>query len=310
MKKKLDEKRLQDELTAHLGLAAADKGKAAAGEDCYSPDQLADIAANVCTEEQKEKALAHFAECQRCYDDWVAACFSLAAMDRTYSRPGFVLTFRNLSYIGSALAIAASVVLFLNISGDKDLRQAGPEVQVQMQDEAASLPAPAGAEVKSGKEPVQVVEGERAAEQPARSAADGARLEKTAASGVEESFSGGTVEQDAASGADQSIQMMSAKRQVMEAGPAPNQHLSDWLESVRQGCMAGNKDLAHWAELQRGGQALSETARGSGIRLLADEQLTLVVNITEELTRIERVDQIEASCERIQRLVAQAKEKE
>ncbi len=311
MKKELDEKRVQDKLAAHLGLAAADDhGKTTIGEDCYSPEQLADIAANVCSAEQKEKALAHFSECQACYDNWVAACFSLAAMDRGYSKRGFVLTFRNLSYIGSALAIAASVVLFLNISGDKDLRQIGPEVQMQMQKETESLPAPASSDMASDKEPSPGVEKKMAASKQVRSATDAVRFETSNARVAEESFSDEAVQEGSESFGGDEIQMMSVKTKAMEAVPAPDMLFSDWLLSVEQSCTEGNGELSHWSELQEKGQALLETTRGSGTRLLTGEQRVLLFDITEELSQLDRADQIEMSCDRIARLVAQAKEKE
>jgi hypothetical protein len=111
---KLEEKRKGDKLTAHIGLAAEKKTEPVG--ECLTPDGLADVATNHCSPEQRKAALAHFASCQKCYNSWVAISFSIAAVHRGEPQPRRSLgSLRNLTYLGSAFAVAASVVVFLNV---------------------------------------------------------------------------------------------------------------------------------------------------------------------------------------------------
>ncbi|SHO42849.1 hypothetical protein [Desulfopila aestuarii] len=114
---KLDDRKKGDRLTAQLGLGAAEQVEATGA--CLTPDQLADVATNHCSPEERKAALAHFSSCRRCYDAWVGVSLSLVAMEsglERRKRP--LLSLRNMGYLGSAVAIAASVVVFFNIKGD------------------------------------------------------------------------------------------------------------------------------------------------------------------------------------------------
>lgn len=111
---KLDDHRKSDRLTAHLALGAAEPPEVAGG--CLSADQLADVATGYCSAEERKAALAHFSSCSQCYNAWVAISFSLAAMEsgspRKKKTSGVI---RGFAYLGTAFAVAASVVVFLNV---------------------------------------------------------------------------------------------------------------------------------------------------------------------------------------------------
>lgn len=125
---KLDDRRKGDSLTARLALAAAEKPEPVG--DCLSNEQLADVAAGCCTPEERKAALAHFSSCRKCYEAWVAVSFSLAAMESGLERRRRpLLSLRNLGYLGSAFAVAASVVLFLQIRETPRQFMAPPAVE-------------------------------------------------------------------------------------------------------------------------------------------------------------------------------------
>lgn len=107
----------EDAVTAQLALAADESGQEQSGKSgaCLTNDQLAAIATGTCTPEEKEQALAHFAECKKCYDALVAISFSIAAVERSSSQSRSASMVRSLTWLGSAFAIAASVVVFFNI---------------------------------------------------------------------------------------------------------------------------------------------------------------------------------------------------
>lgn len=114
---KLEDRRKADRLTAQLGLAAAEQQEVSGA--CLTPDQLVDVATSHCSPEERRAALAHFSSCRKCYDAWVGVSLSLVAMEsglERRKRP--LLSLRNMGYLGSAVAIAASVVVFFNLQGD------------------------------------------------------------------------------------------------------------------------------------------------------------------------------------------------
>lgn len=139
----LDDQRKKDTLTAHIALGAEEAEEGVG--DCLTPEQLTDIAVGGCTAEEKERALAHFSNCKKCYDAWVAISFSIAAVHRGSSRPTRSFgTVRNLTFLGSAFAIAASVVVFLNLKDGPLVQQvASPPAMEQ-----APAPAPAPASTR------------------------------------------------------------------------------------------------------------------------------------------------------------------
>lgn len=151
--KRLDDKREADRLTAQLGMAASERSEVEG--ECLTSEQLADVATNYCSPEERKAALAHFATCQKCYDAWVGVSLSLVAMEsglERRKRP--LLSMRNLGYLGSAMAVAASVMVFLNIQGDMTqivpVAEKGVEISAQdrleekdLAQPAASVPAPA-----------------------------------------------------------------------------------------------------------------------------------------------------------------------
>jgi len=84
---------------------------------CLTPEQLADVATNHCTSEERKAALAHLAICQKCYDAWVGVSLSLVAMESGLGRQKkrSLLSLRNMMYLGSAVAVAAGAMLLFTL---------------------------------------------------------------------------------------------------------------------------------------------------------------------------------------------------
>lgn len=111
---KLDDHRKGEKLAAHLALGAAEPSEVSGA--CLTMEQLADVATGYCSAEERKAALAHFSSCQQCYNAWLAVSLSLAAIENGSTRKKRSLgSIRILAYLGSAFAIAASVVVFLNV---------------------------------------------------------------------------------------------------------------------------------------------------------------------------------------------------
>lgn len=82
---------------------------------CLSSEFMTALVEERCPTDEKELALTHLADCERCYREWL----TLNALRQPPASKGTVLQFfsrpRNLAAFGSLLAAAASVALFLNI---------------------------------------------------------------------------------------------------------------------------------------------------------------------------------------------------
>lgn len=98
-----------------LSLAADSsiKEKREKGENCIPSEELAALIDNKCSEAEIEKIKNHLSECEICSDQWLTlSTFKMGAL----KTPRTVKKSKAYTYIGSALALAASVVVFLNIA--------------------------------------------------------------------------------------------------------------------------------------------------------------------------------------------------
>lgn len=101
-----------ERLVAGVALATSQQVPTGA---CLAPEQLAALVDDRLAVGERQAALAHLAECESCYAAWreVAAASSTREQKRgTLAR---LLRPRNLASIGSALALAASVVVFVQL---------------------------------------------------------------------------------------------------------------------------------------------------------------------------------------------------
>ncbi|MBW2328100.1 MAG: hypothetical protein JRF04_00495 [Deltaproteobacteria bacterium] len=114
----IDQKQKADRQTALLALAATSKDTEQT--DCLTADEMACLVDNQCSPDDQEQFYLHLTHCEICYHQWVELS-ELASTDTIKkSRKGIHTLFqpRNLAWAGSALAAAASIVLFLNITGE------------------------------------------------------------------------------------------------------------------------------------------------------------------------------------------------
>ena len=97
-----------DRLVAQLALAATGRRPE---PPCLTDKELADLASGRLQPSQRQKALAHLADCEGCYEAW-RAVQSVSHLEKKQLR---LLQPRYLKWWGSALAIAASVVIFVQL---------------------------------------------------------------------------------------------------------------------------------------------------------------------------------------------------
>lgn len=284
---KLDEKKQSDILAAHLGLAAeTEKPEKEKGEGCLSSEELADVAANLCTPEQREKAMDHFSSCQACYDEWVSICFSLMSVENGSSGKTPLVTVRNLGYLGSALAIAASVMLYINISGDMPIQEVAPLPPAQEKSSVQTVQPARPGKAKATHVP------------PEAAPAPSASVERRAVP-LKKEYTDTAPESEAM--VDLSVAQeerpAELKGAIQEQDENHAEALSKWLIVVEYGCKTGNTDGLFWQTLYEEGQTLLADADAN--------QADFLRQVMQRLPDSEVVSRVKEQCGPLLSLLAE-----
>lgn len=262
--------------TAAVLLALAADPEVAAGP-CLTAEEMAALVGGRTTAPVSAVHLAHLGICGKCYEEWLFLKkeTQLETPRRRLYDPHRLKKF---SYIGSALAVAASIAVYLNVGNmaDKVLEQAVPD-PVLTQDRPVSPAPPRPAALKSEKDQAPPSTGQNAAGSSAVPAAP-ARIREQAAAGPEPvPASPGGAEQFRAQRAKRLVgpppaagPAQSEDMAVKEAESAPAERMAapaaaqegagmaGWLAQLGEACRADRHGAEFWAEL---------IDRGEGLRL-------------------------------------------
>ncbi len=247
------------EKTAALLALHAEKG----GEHgrCLLSEEMAALVDAKCGKEELAIFMQHLSSCEKCYQEWL----TLKKMDDSKSSERRVYRLRRIkkySFIGSALAVAASVAIFLNISHlptnfkDKPFQEAAHE-----------QPGSATA-VPQRKMETKALDVEKEREQAAPAAPVALdsmpkqRLEnrelpldkREALKQSLKGFSGATNK--------------SVPQPIKKAAPAAitsdeytSMDVDSWLEQIQKNCLSGRQDTDFWSKTNlQGKKILSKTA--------------------------------------------------
>lgn len=300
---KLDNQRRKDKLTAHLALAAEDSPEDVG--NCLTSDELADMAANLCSKEQKERALAHFSQCQKCYDGWVAISFAIAAAHRGVHQPRRSLfSGRNIGYLGSAFAIAASVIVFLNVRNvplETNLAtQQSVESEVSIDRKGSEpiekLPQPEARLQKAPAVPAMVHSDQKEKSVPPAPVAE-TSIDRVARESSSTAYLNMTVETEKAEG---------------DTGQAPaadmhepgSRKVDAWLASVKEACMqkSGLPDQETWKSFYQVGRGLDFSTAGNRMQKKIQEVLELIGSTDG--------DSVDQACDVVLALLAEETDRE
>lgn len=310
---KLDDQREGDRLAAYLALAATEQPEAASGHPetesgCLSADQLADVAAGCCSAEERKAALAHFSSCRKCYNAWVAVSLSLAALESgSQGRKRSSGTIRGLAYLGSAFAVAASVVVFLNIRNTAletgmttpapSKKESFQQVPAERREKAVKLLEKNDDKnlVKPPAPPAAMKKSDTSSEQPSAAAREEMEGERRSAG-----------ESAAHPAAEAQIAPPSAGTAGMAAdsvGQAGGESAAAWLSRVEIVCRdrsyLGN--LSVWNALQAEGGRILET-KSDAARLPLLTAIARIMKVTDEPA------EVEGQCRRIFELIAKERD--
>lgn len=270
---------------ALIALAAEKKNGVSS---CLADEEMAQLVEGRCSAGEKDRAWVHLSDCRQCYEQW----YSLKTQKGFPLKKGVIVNLmqrKPLALIGSGLAVAVSVAVFLNLPHDPLPGRLAeePKPSLQMAEEAEnSFAAGVDAEVV-GDEAVSR-EGSGAAyeriaveQKHDQVTTKKNRLEKTATIlRSAEKSSGATV--------------MSESR--MAAAPEKLNPLEKWLEKVREGCRKKRTEEDFWSEIARTGEQLFQK---TVVKTQLQEKEVKANEILQLIPRLYDVDSVSKQCELI-----------
>lgn len=274
----IEQKQKTDRQTVLLALATTSKD--AEQTDCLSADEMACLVDNQCAPDDQEQFYIHLAHCEICYHQWVELSELTATETIKKSRKAIHTLFRprNFAWAGSALAAAASIVLFLNISGEIPPPVMHKPLQTGI--ERSLTPAPG---VLNDVE--QVDSRAKIMEQNIDRVHDTVLLMETQAStpspvSVEEKI---TPKEMHIKKQKLNFTVLKEEAQVMgtSGGKAvdglPRKSIyqgqmqaSEWIESIQQGCLSQEKNIPFWEKQYQEGKELIRFESAEENRLVND----------------------------------------
>lgn len=252
-----------DRRVAQLGLAASGSDLKQTG--CLSAEQMACLVDGSCPPEEQQLFLEHLADCEGCYRWWLETHSIVAAKQKGRGR---VLGFRrarvkNFAWIGSALAAAASVVLYLNISRESGQMLYRSEVmeksRVESSDtvgENAVFPEKKAME-KDGQPVEDESPGPPTVKQKRSPSGLANRRKRSVPAEAGAPPPGRAVFMERAQEPEEGA--MARLQALPEQEPEPHPALNRWLESVRQRCRAGEDDMLLWQQQLAAGKQLLDS---------------------------------------------------
>jgi len=256
LESKFKKKKEERKLAGLVALAAQEKKSLA---PCLSGEDMALLVSGDCSAQEKEKGWAHLSECEQCYEQWY--CLKMeGAGEAKKSGVVYLLRPRNYALFGSAIAVAASVALFLNIP------------QAPLPDHAAQ---------ESSMPSLQATQ----------------ELRKVVPKAMEEVTADQEVYLKEAPRMMMSTAPRKAKNILGTTAmtKTETEPIQEWLEVVREGCLKKQTGSKFWGEIVlRGDQLL-----GDKQRVTRTDEEAMVFEILQLIPRSYKKDLITSRCEKI-----------
>jgi len=282
---KFDKKKKERRAAALVALAA--EKKSGIGH-CLTAEEMAALVDGNSSLQEGEQGWGHLSDCSECYEQWYVLKMEKRGIEKK-SGVVHLLRPRNFAVIGSAMAVAASVVVFLNIpQAPMPVRLAEDSVQSQqvaqqmdtshsqvMESEAVADKA------VSSKAPSAMYEKVEVELKEGRPATQKMRL-KTAAAPQPERKMPGTPDV-------QMVEMVTGKAEKAQS-------IERWLEMVQEGCLKKRTEGEFWSEVALKGDLLFQHIEpGADIK----EEEVEAFAIFQLLPRSHEKDVIAGQCEQI-----------
>lgn len=296
-----------EKAAALIALSADKEGKHGR---CLLPEEMAALVDATCTKEQREIFMQHLSGCENCYKEWL----TLKTMDQKVGRKvgrkvgaGVVYhlsRFKKYSYIGSALAVAASVVVFLNIT-----HLLPPAEDKQFQKPVLMQAQPASESVISESKEMELP----VPKSSSPAASDGLvreRLEnRDAVTGIEDAPA--LKMKGLSAPTSRSVPQVAKKNKPAEVfGESSTQinaevvgdagDIDSWLEQLQKNCLAGKQDADFWEKMRLLGEDIQKKQAGF-LPKDKEEKLSAVLVLLMEMD----TKSVTSQCRQLLTLLAQ-----
>lgn len=265
----LKNKREADRRLALLSLAA-DCGMQKQ-QECLTSTEMSDFLEDRCTAQQRQASLIHFSSCESCYREWLELQQELSE-DAIPQKKTLLFQRKIFTISGSFLALAASVVLYLNLNQNPGSQLQEPGILAQPQFETT----------KSDQTEKMSARQNRANGVVAK------RALKKIQSQTSKTVSGGEV------GRNSNKATLSDSALSYEL---PSDPVQEWLHEVIESCSSSTKSAEKWKILTQQGEELSFVEQPADVLKIqkyvqqiayGQEQKTLCV----EIIRIGRKEEL------------------
>jgi len=270
---------------------------------CLFPEEMAALVDGSCKKDASAKFMQHLSCCEKCYEEWLSLK-KMASVSKAPKRVYRLGKMRKYGYIGSALAAAASVVVFLNITHQPislqddtfketlrmqtDGKPAVPPIQQETEDLGAEkevdrvVPMASVTELPQPEEPAE----------KGKATADGGNEFGQTMNG----FSAPAPK--AAARAAKKI----TSAEMAEAGKTLIT-VDSWLEQLKTNCRSDRKDADIWSTMRLQGRLVLKNQQGS-LPKNKEEQVLTVLALLDEMTSETVTDQ----CRRLLSVLAEGGE--
>lgn len=270
----------KSERTLALVTLAADKGKVRGS--CLSDEEMACLVDGRCGEGALSEFSAHLSSCNQCYDEWVFL------KKNRKNAPGGQLYhlswLRRFGYLGTALAAAASIAVYLNVvqMEDRPLEERVVPQTQRLQDKNAGFQSSLPTGVNEKKEQIPPTAGQAPAVLPAVPAAAPVAVDRgTAKSRPEErpafrqsgekpqeapQKAAATVpakmERKMAFDAEKDGALLSTESALAPPAARPLEDIDNWLLQLRTACLSDQGDTRLLNDLAADGLRLQALKAG------------------------------------------------
>jgi len=242
---RFDKKKKERRIAALIALTAEKKSDIGR---CLTEEEMALLVDGTCSAQEKERRWAHLSECSDCYDQWYVLTVE-EKEGRKKSGIAYLMRPGNLAIVGSAMAVAASVVVFLNLPPPFPDRLAEeslppPEItrEAVISDSQVMKEVVVSDEAVSFREAPSVMYEKREMElKNGRVATKKMRTKTATAPQPADKVSG-------------MADMVMAERAV--APEEKVESIGSWLEMVQEGCLKGQTEEKFWSEIILAGEQL------------------------------------------------------
>lgn len=229
--------RKADKATALLALHAEKEEKY---DRCLNIAEMASLVDAQCTKEEIGKYMRHLSGCGKCYGEWLELkTMGKTADNAVKERKHPMRRMKKYGFIGSGLALAASVVLFINLSHRTYMEKDTPSLEVvPMESQQRSAAPQFDRQADTQRKSKRIVPAEKES-----------LLEMKGLSTP--------VPHPAAPTAD------TTEQAELYSERSAQLDVESWLATLQENCLSGRQDAEFWAKMAMQGSALLEKQVGS-----------------------------------------------